>query len=161
MKQKLPLGIQTFREIREDGCYYVDKTPYARRLVDHGKHYFLSRPRRFGKSLFVDPLKELFEGNEILFRGLAIHNQWDWSVRAPVVRFDFGGGNYRDPGFLRARVADEIAAAEQRAGISPRFETVGGRWYSWTSTTSPSSTPSTTPGRPARTATSCAGSTEP
>ena len=63
-KRKLPIGIQTFREIREEGCYYVDKTAYAHQLVAGGKHYFLSRPRRFGKSLFVDTLKELFEGNE-------------------------------------------------------------------------------------------------
>ena len=56
-RRTLPIGMQTFREIRERGCYYVDKTAYARRLVDEGKHYFLSRPRRFGKSLFVDTLK--------------------------------------------------------------------------------------------------------
>ena len=55
-KRKLPIGIQTFRTIREEGHYYVDKTTYARRLVDEGTHYFLSRPRRFGKSLFVDTL---------------------------------------------------------------------------------------------------------
>ena len=57
MRRKLPLGIQNFREIREDNCYYVDKTPYLARLVEEGKHYFLSRPRRFGKSLFVDTLE--------------------------------------------------------------------------------------------------------
>ena len=68
-KRKLPIGIQTFREVREDDCYYVDKTAYIRTLVEEGKHYFLSRPRRFGKSLFVDTLKELFEGNEALLRG--------------------------------------------------------------------------------------------
>ena len=67
-----PIGIQTFREIREDGCYYVDKTAHIRRLLDEGKHYFLSRPRRFGKSLFLDTCKELFEGSEALFEGLAV-----------------------------------------------------------------------------------------
>ena len=76
-KRKLPIGIQTFREIREEGWYYVDKTAYALRLADEGKHYFLSRPRRFGKSLFLDTLKELFEGNEALFAGLAVHRAWD------------------------------------------------------------------------------------
>ena len=55
--------------IREEGCYYIDKTPFAHRLVTEGSRYFLSRPRRFGKSLFVDTLKELFEGNEPLFKG--------------------------------------------------------------------------------------------
>ena len=67
----------------------MGKTPWMRRLIDEGAHYFLSRPRRFGKSLFVDTLKELFEGNEPLFEGLAVHETWDWSVRHPVVRLDF------------------------------------------------------------------------
>ena len=97
-RRKLPIGIQTFREVREDGCYYVDKTAYIRRLLGDGKHYFLSRPRRFGKSLFLDTLKELFEGNEALFEGLHIHRHWDWSVRHPVVRLDFGAGHFKDPG---------------------------------------------------------------
>ena len=78
-KRKLPIGIQTFRTIREENYYYVDKTAYMARLVAEGTHYFLSRPRRFGKSLFLDTLKELFAGNEPLFKGLAIHPQWDWS----------------------------------------------------------------------------------
>ena len=88
-RRKLPIGIQTFRRIREAGCYYVDKTAHIRRLLDEGAHYFLSRPRRFGKSLFLDTCKELFEGDETLFEGLAIHDQWDWSVRHPVVRLSF------------------------------------------------------------------------
>ena len=61
-RRKLPIGIQTFRKIREGGYYYVDKTPFLLRLVDEGTHYFLSRPRRFGKSLFLDTLGELFAG---------------------------------------------------------------------------------------------------
>ena len=63
-KRRLPIGLQTFAELRELGCYYVDKTPYIADLLDQGKHYFLSRPRRFGKSLFLDTLKELFEAVE-------------------------------------------------------------------------------------------------
>ena len=113
---KLPIGIQTFRRIREEGFYYVDKTVYARRLVDDdGSHYFLSRPRRFGKSLFVDTLKELFEGNEALFRGLAVHDGWDWSKRHPVVRLDFSGGNFKRPGELQANAVRQLTAAQDRA----------------------------------------------
>ena len=82
-RRMLPIGMQTFSEIRERSCYYVDKTAYVARLLDEGKHYFLSRPRRFGKSLFLDTCKELFEGNEPLFEGLAICDRWDWSVRHP------------------------------------------------------------------------------
>ena len=69
-RRKLPTGIQNFREVRERNCYYVDKTAYVQQLVTAGKHYFPSRPRRFGKRLLVDTLKELFEGNEPLFPGL-------------------------------------------------------------------------------------------
>ncbi len=90
-RRPLPIGIQTFRRIRETGCYYVDKTPLIRQMIDEGFFYFLSRPRRFGKSLLVSTLKELFEGNEPLFRGLDIHPHWDWSVKHPVVRLSFGG----------------------------------------------------------------------
>ncbi len=107
-KRKLPIGIQTFRKIREDHCYYVDKTAYIGRLVAEGTHYFLSRPRRFGKSLFLDTLKELFEGNEPLFKDLAIHDQWDWSVRHPVLRLSFGSGNFKEPGNLHKETMAQL-----------------------------------------------------
>ena len=116
-RRKLPIGIQTFLEIREDQCYYVDKTAHIMRLVDEGKHYFLSRPRRFGKSLFLDTLKELFEGNEPLFAGLAIHERWDWSVRHPVLRLDFSRGNFKEPSQLQEDVAAQLDAMEKRVGI--------------------------------------------
>ena len=117
MKRQLPIGIQTFREIREEGHYYVDKTAYAERLAAKGKHYFLSRPRRFGKSLFVDTLKELFEGSEELFRGLAVHDGWDWSARHPVVRISFGSGNLGDPDRLHRNAMMQLDAAEKRADV--------------------------------------------
>ena len=82
-----------FRIFDKEGCYYdyVDKTPLIREMIRQGRYYFLSRPRRFGKSLLVDTLQELFEGNESLFRGLDIHPHWDWSVRHPVVRLTLDG----------------------------------------------------------------------
>ena len=117
-RRRLPAGIQTFRQIREEGYYYVDKTAWARRLADDaGKHCFLSRPRRFGKSLFLDTVKELYEGAEELFRGLAVHDAWDWSKRHPVVRLDFAGGNYRRPGALPARVAEQLSDLERETGV--------------------------------------------
>ena len=97
----LPIGIQSFRKLRESNCCYVDKTGYALRLLQEGTHYFLSRPRRFGKSLFLDTLKELFEGSRELFEGLHIHEHWDWSVRYPVVKLSFGGGDFDEPGYLQ------------------------------------------------------------
>ena len=117
-KRKLPIGIQTFREIREDGFYYVDKTDYIRRMVDGGKHYFLSRPRRFGKSLLLDTIKELFEGSERLFRELAIHDQWDWNVRYPVLRISFGGRNFTETGHLDVSLSAQLDRAEKHAGQS-------------------------------------------
>ena len=119
-KRRLPIGIQTFREVREETCYYVDKTAYICRLLDEGKHYFLSRPRRFGKSLFLDTLKELFEGNEPLFAGLHIHDHWDWSVRHPVLRLDFSSGTYQGPDDLQKEVAAQLNAMEEEAEVVPR-----------------------------------------
>ena len=127
-KRKLPIGIQTFREIREEDYYYVDKTAYIRRLLDEGKHYFLSRPRRFGKSLFLDTLKELFEGNEPLFAGLDIHDHWDWSVRHPVLRLDFSSGNFKEPGYVEATLMEQLAATERRSEVVSEYATAPGRF---------------------------------
>ena len=117
-KRRLPVGIQTFGRIREEGYYYVDKTGYARRLAEEGGgRFFLSRPRRFGKSLFVDTLKELYEGSERLFRGLAVHGAWDWSLRRPVVRLSFAGGNFKRPGELAESTTAQIEDIGRRAGV--------------------------------------------
>ena len=127
-RRRLPIGIQTFRTIREEDCYYVDKTAYIRRLLDEGTHYFLSRPRRFGKSLFLDTLKELFEGNEPLFAGLAIHDHWDWSVRHPVLRLDFSSGTFTEPDDLQANLIDQLTAIERRSGVVAESATLPGRF---------------------------------
>ena len=125
--RKLPAGIQTFREVREGGFYYVDKTAFAQRLVEDGKHYFLSRPRRFGKSLFLDTLKELFEASEPLFRGLAVHGHWDWGVRHPVIRLSFAAGSFNKPGRLEANFNDKLASLESAAGMVATRRTPEGR----------------------------------
>ena len=122
-KRRLPIGIQTFSKIRQEDCYYVDKTAYIRRLLDEGTHYFLSRPRRFGKSLFLDTLKELFEGNQGLFAGLAIHDCWDWSVRYPVLRLDFGRGNFKESGYVKANLMAQLDAVERRTGVASDYAT--------------------------------------
>ncbi len=109
-------------------CYYVDKTEHARRLVERGKYYFLSRPRRFGKTLLVDTLQELFEGSEELFRGLAVHDGWDWSGRHPVVRISFGGGNFDSPDLVRRNVERQLAATERRAGLEPGSDEASNRF---------------------------------
>ena len=122
-RRRLPIGIQNFREVREEDCYYVDKTSYIRRLLKEGKHYFLSRPRRFGKSLFLDTCKELFEGNEPLFEGLDIHDHWDWSVRYPVLPLSFGKGNFKTPGYVETNLMAQLDAVERRTGVSSDYAT--------------------------------------
>ena len=124
-RRQLPIGIQTFRTLRESDCYYVDKTALIHELVSRGRHYFLSRPRRFGKSLLIDTLRELFLGNEPLFRGLAIHDQWDWSERHPVVRLSFGGKN-NEPGDLEGSVLSQLSIVERNAGLDPAPSTLDG-----------------------------------
>ena len=109
-------------------CYYVDKTAHVLRLTREGKYYFLSRPRRFGKSLLVDTLKELFEGNGELFQGLAIHGQWDWTVKHPVVRISFGSGNFLDPHWLPESIAMQLDAIGENAGIKARYSAAPARF---------------------------------
>ena len=116
-KRRLPTGIQTFREVREADCYYVDKTAHIRQLVEEGKHWFLSRPRRFGKSLLLDTVKELFEGNEALFRGLHVHPRWDWTARHPVLRLDLSG-NCGTVETLHASVMQQLDDVEEDFGIA-------------------------------------------
>ncbi|MFB1486201.1 MULTISPECIES: AAA family ATPase [unclassified Thiocapsa] len=122
-RRKLPIGIQTFAKIREDDFYYVDKTAFIRQLVDEGSQYFLSRPRRFGKSLLIDTLAELFAGNEPLFRGLAIHPHWDWTTPYPVIRISFGGGVVRDRVELDQRILDLLSRNQRALGLACRDNT--------------------------------------
>ena len=105
---KLPLGIQNLSEIREGGHYYVDKSGMAVDLVEAGKYYFLSRPRRFGKSLLVDTLKELFEGNRALFTGLAAESRWNWSKPHPVIRISFSSGSGPQGRLLAQRIRENL-----------------------------------------------------
>ncbi|MEN9373156.1 MAG: hypothetical protein RIR79_708 [Pseudomonadota bacterium] len=103
-RKKLPIGIQTFAILREGGYYYADKTGYAVDLAENGSYYFLSRPRRFGKSLFIDTLKELFEGNQKLFEGLQAEKRWDWSKKHPVIHISFSDGVLKSKGELNIRI---------------------------------------------------------
>ena len=127
-KKKLPIGIQTLSEIRKDNHYYVDKTSLALNLINNGKHYFLSRPRRFGKSLFLDTLKELFEGNEPLFKGLTAHDSWDWSIKHPVLRLSFGSEKFLDTDGLSNIIDTQLSHFEQRFELPRQFDHASGRF---------------------------------
>ncbi|WP_295455394.1 ATP-binding protein [uncultured Thiodictyon sp.] len=125
----LPIGIQIFREIRETDCYYVDKTSFALRLIEQGKYYFLSRPWRFGKSLFLDTLGELFSGSEALFRGLFVHERWDWGRRYPVVRLSFADGLLRNRVELDEKIRELLADNEVRLGVASPHRSISGRFH--------------------------------
>ncbi len=116
--KKLPIGIQTFSKIIENDFVYVDKTEIALRLIkDGGGYYFLSRPRRFGKSLFLDTLKEIFEGNKELFKGLYIYDKWDWEDRYPVLRISLGSGVNKTQEQLNDHLSWVMEDAERDLGI--------------------------------------------
>jgi hypothetical protein len=87
--KKLPIGIQTFEDLRKSDCIYVDKTGIIHRILSEGKTCFLSRPRRFGKSLLVSTMEAIFKGRKELFEGLYIYDRWDWSQQSPVIKIDW------------------------------------------------------------------------
>jgi hypothetical protein len=103
----LPLDTSSFRQIRESGNLYVDKTKWIYRLITEGRCYFLSRPRRFGKSLTINTLKELFRGNKELFKGLWIYDKWKFEPY-PVVIFDFNEINHTTPTDLEMDLYEEL-----------------------------------------------------
>ncbi|MDR0911145.1 MAG: ATP-binding protein [Methanobrevibacter sp.] len=108
----LPNGISTFSQMIENNYIYVDKTEYLYKLIKPGKKYFLSRPRRFGKSLLIDTMEELFEGNKKLFEGLYIYDKWDWSQSYPVLHLDMSGLRVKTPEIFENslnKLVDEIA----------------------------------------------------
>ena len=116
--KKLPVGIQSFVEIRTENYYYVDKTPFVKKLVDEGKYYFLSRPRRFGKSLFLDTLRQAFLGKKDLFQGLFLEKNWDWSKKHPVIYISFGAGVVEDENDLVRRILLILEENQETLGIT-------------------------------------------
>ena len=113
---KLPIGIQTFSEIREEGYVYVDKTRAIHNLVTGGKVYFLSRPRRFGKSLLVSTLEALFRGQRGLFEGLWICDHWDFE-ESPVVKIDFSGVRTKQPDVLVRFISNTLTDLAAHNGV--------------------------------------------
>ncbi len=116
-RKRLPIGIQTFTKLREEGCYYVDKTPYIERLAEGGGCYFLARPRRFGKSLFLDTLAEAFAGNRALFDGLYLADHWDWGRRYPVIRLSFTAGTLESRTGLDENILSQLADNAEWLGV--------------------------------------------
>ena len=111
-----PIGIQSFNKIREGGYFYVDKTELVYRLAQGGNYYFLSRPRRFGKSLLLSTLEAYFQGRKELFKGLALESlEKDW-LAYPVLHLDLNAQRYDTPEDLTAILNDALCGWESRYG---------------------------------------------
>ena len=117
MKKKLALGKQEFSKIINNNCIYVDKTEYIYKLIADGDYYFLSRPRRFGKSLLANTLKELFRGNKELFKGLWIYDKWDWETTYPVIKMSFSSIDYDTHGLTKA-ISNELDSIAKKYKIT-------------------------------------------
>ncbi len=114
--QQLPIGISTFKKIREGNYVYVDKTSHVFNL-SQGSYYFLSRPRRFGKSLFVDTLHEAFSGNRELFEGLALEPLWDWSQTNPVISINLAQGKISSKEELDLHLREILSINAERLAV--------------------------------------------
>ena len=129
-KRKYPVGIQSFEGLRKDGYVYVDKTPLIYKMITEGKPYFLSRPRRFGKSLLVSTLAAVFEGRRELFEAFTTKDgieqpqlfiattDWEWE-KYPVIRFDFSASNLTSIERLDNLIDSTLADYEKRYDITP------------------------------------------
>ena len=118
-----PIGIQNFEDIRRGGYVYVDKTGLIYKLAATGKYYFLSRPRRFGKSLLVSTMEAYFQGKRELFDGLAVASlEKDW-VEYPVLHFDLSGASYTDMEALNDKIGRQLDTLESRFGVVKKYKT--------------------------------------
>ena len=123
-----PIGIQDFEKIRKDGFVYVDKTDLVYKMAQKGGYYFLSRPRRFGKSLLVSTMEAYFSGKKELFTGLAIADlEKDW-IEYPVLRMDLSGKSYDSPEVLQQVFDDYLSRWEKKYGIENKFTVPGIRF---------------------------------
>lgn len=113
---KYPIGIQDFEDLQRNGYAYVDKTNFVYKLADEGKYYFLSRPRRFGKSLFLSTLEAYFQGKKELFEGLAIYDlETDWK-KYPIFHIDLNTANFREKDSLYTVLNDYLTTWESKYG---------------------------------------------
>ena len=127
MAKKLPLGLQDFRKIIENNFLYVDKTETLFHIASSPGAYFLARPRRFGKSLTISTLHELFSGSRSLFQGLWIEDKWDWGKKHPVLRISFTAIGFQSLG-LRTALEQELDLIAKQNGISLEMQGLAGRF---------------------------------
>ena len=116
--KKLPIGIDNFKEIITDNHCYVDKTDLIHQLVTQGKYYFLSRPRRFGKSLLIDTISQAFQGKRELFTGLFLEKNWDWDKKYPVIHIDLAESVIKSLERLDQRLHRILAMRAEQGGLT-------------------------------------------
>ena len=115
--RRMPLGIQTFRKIVEGDYVYVDKTQYVYDLMNHASYYFLSRPRRFGKSLLLDTIGEAFSGDKELFKGLFLYDSGYCFEKHPVLRLDMSGVANETPDILKDSISRALLKRASNEGL--------------------------------------------
>ena len=127
---RYPIGKQDFRSLREEGYAYVDKTGYIAKLLEGSTYYFLGRPRRFGKSLFLSTLEYFFLGERELFKDLAIDTYpWSWE-EYPVIRLDLNGADFANsPEALSEKLSQQLSSVEKKYGIENRSTDLIDRFY--------------------------------
>jgi len=118
--KKLPIGLQTFSTIRKENYLYIDKTDMAYNLINNYKYAFLSRPRRFGKSLFLDTLRNIFEGKKELFRGLYIYDKYEFE-KYPVIKIDWAG-DFKSLEKTEKRAKEILKDNQERLGVECSFD---------------------------------------
>ncbi|MGM0519778.1 MAG: AAA family ATPase [Campylobacterota bacterium] len=128
--QKLPIGIQTFSKIREGNYIYIDKTDIAYDIIERYQYVFLSRPRRFGKSLFLDTLRNIFEGNKKYFSGLAIEDKWNWETSYPVIQISFAEGRIKSIQDLEEKFEEIFQWNQKQLDITCQYKASDRRCFS-------------------------------
>lgn len=126
-KRKYPVGIQDLSEVITGGYTYVDKTHYVYKLIDEGKFYFLSRPRRFGKSLFVTTMEYLFKAKKEIFEGLYIYDKWDWSKTSPIIKIGFSSISHTEKGLYKA-IEDTLMDIAKSYELTLEESTIGSKF---------------------------------
>jgi len=116
MLKKLPIGLQSFEKIIKGNYLYIDKTDIALNLIENYSYAFLSRPRRFGKSLFLDTLKNIYEGNKELFKGLYIYDKWDFK-KYPVIKISWAGSSFANMALLEEKAKEELKENQERLDV--------------------------------------------
>ena len=127
--KRLPIGQSTLRKIIDSNCCYVDKTPFVKQLLDDNNGYwFLSRPRRFGKTLFLDTLRAAFAGEKELFKGLYLEKNWDWDKKYPIISISFGAGTVYSRSELLVKQEELLSENAEKYNIKLKNKSISGKF---------------------------------